>query len=748
MMESQRSPKTNDPGHQADQTDAAAYVDNLDHLLDELQRLDLYLQRAVQSFRQHKPPEKPTEFRGYYISDEEVDRIFARKGEQYPRQDQALTALIHKQAALIMKRVAATTGTGRTLRLLKLIEAFSLGELEKNLVLMTLAPEIDSNYQILYAYLQDDLTCRLPTIDLARRLFCNSLAGQVRLRAILSAAHPLVRNHIFSIVQRPGPSIRGFQDNAVKLDERIVRFLYGLDGLDDRLVQNISIAHWAIPNESTQSIVLNREAAESLNGVVRLANVNAPWLCHLQGPNRVDTLAAALAVCERLRRPMVVFDVAAARAAEIPLTVSLRLILREANLYGAVLYIDGWMESDPPIPAIQSEALAAEAELNAWCLPTIIGSTKSWQPELNSPYRFAQIRLPVPDESLRYKIWQRCLDRYPGLADKADIEQLAGAYRLSEGQIRRATTHAQNLADMRTNGENEVSPADLVAACRVESSRKLLRLALRVTPMRTWSDLVVPADVRFQLEEFCRQVSRRMTVYNDWGFADKFTLGRATVALFTGCSGVGKTLGAEIVAHELGKDLYKVDLSAVVSKYIGETEKNLDSLFAEAHDGSALLFFDECDALFGKRTEIKDAHDKYANTESSFLLMKLEEFEGDVIMATNMSGNIDPAFRRRIRLLVDFPFPDESLRRRIWEGVFPERAPLADDVDFDLLARNFRITGGNIRNVALAAAFRVAENGKPIGMREIILSMKREYRKIGKICDRAEFGPYLELTER
>jgi SpoVK/Ycf46/Vps4 family AAA+-type ATPase len=357
------------------------------------------------------------------------------------------------------------------------------------------------------------------------------------------------------------------------------------------------------------------------------------------------------------------------------------------------------------------------------------------------------VQLPVPNESVRYQIWKLCLDRHHGLTDSTALEQLAGAYRLTEAQIRRATNQAESLAAMRSNGDGHVSAADITAACRMESSRRIVRLALRITPKRTWSDLIVPVDVRLQLEELCRQVRRRMTVYDEWGFADKLTLGKAAIALFTGSSGVGKTLGAEVVARELGKDLYKVDLAAVVSKYIGETEKNLSSVFADAQDGSAVLFFDECDAIFGKRTEIKDAHDKYANTEASFLLMKLEEFEGDVILATNMSGNIDSAFRRRIRLMIDFPFPEESLRRRIWESVFPKRAPLADDVDFDVLARHFRITGGNIRNAALAAAFRASENGGRIGMREIILSLKREYRKIGKICNRAEFGSYFDLTE-
>jgi SpoVK/Ycf46/Vps4 family AAA+-type ATPase len=237
-----------------------------------------------------------------------------------------------------------------------------------------------------------------------------------------------------------------------------------------------------------------------------------------------------------------------------------------------------------------------------------------------------------------------------------------------------------------------------------------------------------------------------LRVYEQWGFERKLSLGKGIVALFSGSSGTGKTFAAEILAGDLGMDLYQIDLSCVVSKYIGETEKNLSRVFQEAQDSNAILFFDEADALFGKRSEVKDAHDRYANIEINYLLQKVEEYEGVIILASNMSKSIDAAFLRRMHFSIEFPFPDEDHRLQIWHGIFPPEAPLETDVDFKFLASNFKITGGNIKNVAVAAAFRAAEEQSRICMKHLIVSLKREYQKLGKVCEESEFGKYYELV--
>ena len=235
-------------------------------------------------------------------------------------------------------------------------------------------------------------------------------------------------------------------------------------------------------------------------------------------------------------------------------------------------------------------------------------------------------------------------------------------------------------------------------------------------------------------------MAHRAQVYQDWGFGAKLNRGRGISALFAGPSGTGKTMAAEVLARHLRLDLYRIDLAGVVSKYIGETERNLRSIFTAAERGGAILFFDEADALFGKRSEVKDSHDRYANIEVNYLLQRMEDFRGLAILATNRKSALDSAFVRRLRFIVDFPFPDAAHRLRIWQSVFPPQADL-QELDVAWLAR-FEIPGGQIRNIALAAAFLAASEGAPIGMLHVMRAARREYAKMDRIVQEADFGPY------
>ncbi len=272
----------------------------------------------------------------------------------------------------------------------------------------------------------------------------------------------------------------------------------------------------------------------------------------------------------------------------------------------------------------------------------------------------------------------------------------------------------------------------LFAEARAQSARRLDKLAARIAPNASWDDLVVPDEVLVQLHELGAWVAHRGRVLGDWGFARRLSRGRGVTALFAGPSGTGKTMAAEVVAAELGLDLYRIDLSGVVSKYIGETEKNLDRIFRAAEDANAVLFFDEADALFGKRSEVRDSHDRYANLEISYLLQKMETYDGVAILATNLRDNLDEAFMRRLAFIVTFPFPDEEERRRIWELVWPAETPLADDLDFDALAAAHRLSGGQIKNAALAAAYLAAGNGGVVAGEHLESALRREYEKLGR----------------
>jgi SpoVK/Ycf46/Vps4 family AAA+-type ATPase len=238
-----------------------------------------------------------------------------------------------------------------------------------------------------------------------------------------------------------------------------------------------------------------------------------------------------------------------------------------------------------------------------------------------------------------------------------------------------------------------------------------------------------------QLDEICARVRHHHRVYDDWGFRRKLGHGRGLHVLFSGPPGTGKTMAAAVIANDLGLSLYRIDLAQVVSKYIGETEKNLERVFVAAEQTNAILFFDEADALFGKRSDVKDAHDRYANIEISYLLQRMEEYAGLAILATNLRQHLDEAFLRRLQVSVEFPFPDEAHRRRIWETLFPRQAPISPDVEFDLLAREIKLAGGNLKNIALAAAFYAAEKGGTIDLTHISRAARREHQKLGRSWD-------------
>jgi SpoVK/Ycf46/Vps4 family AAA+-type ATPase len=307
------------------------------------------------------------------------------------------------------------------------------------------------------------------------------------------------------------------------------------------------------------------------------------------------------------------------------------------------------------------------------------------------------------------------------------LEVLAGQFRLSAETIRAIAE------DMRISRDE---PGELWEACRSTGRRRLDDLAERLRPAAQWDDLVLPEAQLTVLRQIAAHLRQRVRVYDDWGFAARDGRGLGVSALFTGESGTGKTLAAEVLANELGLDLYRIDLSAVVSKYIGETEKNLRRVFDAAEDSGAILLFDEADALFGKRSEVKDSHDRYANIEVSYLLQRMEAYRGLAILTTNMKAALDRAFQRRLRFIVQFPFPDASLREAIWRRVFPVQAPL-DGIDYCQLAR-LNLPGGNIRNIAVNAAFLAAEAGASLSMAHLRRAAQGEGAKLERPLADAE----------
>jgi SpoVK/Ycf46/Vps4 family AAA+-type ATPase len=317
---------------------------------------------------------------------------------------------------------------------------------------------------------------------------------------------------------------------------------------------------------------------------------------------------------------------------------------------------------------------------------------------------------------------------------------LAGRFTLTPGQIQEAVAEAAGPRSGRGRAAREA----LFAAARAQGGDELATLAVKLEPSFGWDDIVLPDDSVAQLRELCARVVQRERVLAEWGFGKRLSLGRGVSALFTGPPGTGKTMAADIVARELRLDLYRVDLAGIISKWIGETEKNLDRIFRAAQN--EILFFDEAEALFGKRTEVRDSHDRYANVEISYLLQKMEEYEGLAILATNRITDLDEAFTRRISHVVRFPLPEVAERARIWESVWPKETPRADDLDLGLLAREVAFSGAEIKNAALAAAFIAAEAGTPVTMEHLLHAVHREYEKTGKSFPESRVAELLEAA--
>ncbi len=695
------------------------FTSSLQHVLAELERIDLLIRAQAQRARQTHAGD--ADFLGLYISEQEVDALLARSAGM-PRW--AATPL-PLEIGLPLERLAQEIGERKAggavdLRLDGLARQFELTPFDVDVLLIALAPEIDTRYERLFGFLHDDVTRRRPSVDLALNLLCARFEDKLAARARFAPGAPLLRwrlVELFDDPSRPQPPLLGRQ---LRADPRIVSHLFGADDLDIRLAPWVRCLD---PEARLAGLVQPAGLQESLRALAMPGAV-----LYLQGPSGVGKETTAEALCGELGLKLLTIDLELLLTDPATFEIVLDLAGREAVLQRTALFWKGFDRLLADDHAAPLKSFLARLKENRG-LVFLAGETP-WE-----PVDFHRIELPAPDQRERVEIWRRTL-----LATDLDLDALAGRFRFTGGQIRDAAAAARRLALLRSPEEGRIEEADLHAACRLQSSRKLSTLAQKITPRRRWSDIVLPPARLEQLGEVAGAIRSRSRVYDEWGFGRRLSLGRGVSALFAGPPGTGKTLAAEILATEMGLDLYKIDLSNVISKYIGETEKNLAKLFDEGRASNAILFFDEADALFGKRTEVRDSHDRYANVEVSFLLQRMEEYEGVVILATNLRKNMDEAFVRRLHFLIDFPFPGEEDRRHIWEGLWPAELPRSADLDLGFMARRFEVAGGNIRNIAVSAAFLAAANGGVVTMDHLIRATQREYQKMGKVVRDGELA--------
>ncbi len=714
-----------------------------DHLQAELEWLRLVLHREVLRLKAANLLSADP-FRGLYLADEQVDAILLDwKAQQRSAPAPGIAELSRRADSLRMEidaRLEEGAAAGTPTPLMRLVELFELTGFECRVLVAAFATEMDLRFETLYAWARNDVTRKSPSIDLALKLLCNEPEEQLRRRDAFRPDGSLFGNYLLRGGDEQHERDSSFLGRSLRIDERIAGFLLGQEGIDHRLAP---FAELSMPAHAYAALYLPEALRVQLWNAAQMQDASILYLC---GPRGAGKRSAAEALCCEAERPLLTADLSQMAGCGVAPAVVLALLQREALLNGADLLLEHAETVAPESAAVDPWAAALARLRPRRGVRVFIASETPWPGVALHTGMWHSFDFPVPSFANRVQLWQQAT-RTSGatLAADVDLELLASRFALTGGAIHQACAEAVCGLQMRGAGESALSAQHLESAARAQSSQGLRRFAQKVDVRAGWESLVLPRHIFRQLRDVCTAERYRQTVYGKWGFDQRLTAGKGLNVLFCGSSGTGKTMAAGIVARELGLDLYRIDLSIVVSKYIGETEKQLNLIFREAKTSNAVLFFDEADALFGKRSEVKDAHDRYANVEIAYLLQKMEEYEGIVILATNLRRNMDDAFMRRIQHVIEFPFPDAEHRERIWKSILPPGAPVAKDIDFGFLARQFELAGGNIRNIALAAAFYAAEEGAPIRMEHCVVATALEMQKTGRLPSRAEFRDYYDL---
>jgi hypothetical protein len=635
-----------------------------------------------------------------------------------PAADPAVLASIEESIAAagadLRRLEEELTDEERSPALASLAKLVDLTPLETRVLLLAAAPALDPAFARAYAELNADGGRDHATLGLALAVLVDDPAERLAGFDILLPERPL---RALRLLELDGDERDPLALRPLTVDERMVGFLRGASRLDARLHAVLRPVAAAPAGEST-----DRLAAEVVQGLARQSD---RWL----GVNLVGgtgtTRAVAELVCARLGLRLFAVDLG--RMAErTPHERGLLVALlgREAVLAGLAVLVDtSEVEHGSPAAAVVDELTdGVSAQL-------FVTGTERWPSDAS--LQIAHVARPSRHEQA--DMWRDALSAYDHSLN-GEVDAIVQQFDLGPSAIAEAVERAA----ARTGGE--ITGTALWRSCRDHASAVLDDLAVPITPAYGWDDIVVGDDVRAQLRELADQVEQRSRVYETWGFGRHLARGRGITALFAGPSGTGKTMAAEILAGHLDLELHRIDLAGVVSKYVGETEKNLRRVFEAAEQRGTILFFDEADALFGTRTQIRDSHDRYANVEINYLLQRMEDYAGLAVLATNRRDALDNAFLRRLRFVVEFPFPDVEDRRRIWERVFPAEAAL-DEIDFSFLAQ-LELTGASIRSIAINGAFLAAAAGAPITMPDLMRAAAREYAKLSKPVSSAEFGRY------
>jgi SpoVK/Ycf46/Vps4 family AAA+-type ATPase len=695
----------------APQAGGAGTVQPSDPLGQALQVLDQVLTLAVEAQAQVLGPASLLDpWRGLHLDAADVKRLLGGstlKGEPGVADTLAAAAL----------RVPQLASAAQWLRLTSFDLAVSL---------VVLAPDVDLRYERLYGYLQDDLSRRRPTLDLLARLLSPSVAERQSLLQRFDDNAPLVAQGLVEPVDEGAAT--SWLARTWRLRPMWLHWLLGQEGLRGPLQGSAHL----LPS-ATVALDLCVAEADTVDllgqRIAQAQHTNRPLRVALQGPHGSGKFVLAQALSSALGMSLLVIDVRGwISPSEWP--AWMREVRCAASLCNALPYLHGVDALGRQSPQALRALMDGLAGPRGWF---VLSTTQAMPPLHAQSLHVLRVAMTLPTADRRERLWKRALTRHALPADEGAVRDVSGRFALSAAQIEQAVADlAESAPPSDLQSKKTADYPRLAAVARRQSGAALASLAQRIEPKASFNTLVTAPEVLAQLREMSQRMAAREQVRRDWGGHSVHARSVGVSALFAGPSGTGKTLAVEAVAFELGLDLVRIDLATVVSKYIGETEKNLDAVFTAAESANAVLFFDEADALFGKRSEVKDAHDRYANLEVAYLLQRMEQFDGLAVLATNLRQNLDEAFTRRLTFCINFPFPEAQERKLLWEQLWPPKAPRADDVDLAFLAREHRLSGGNIRNAVLAAAHLAVGEGQAIHQRHLAHAIRREFQKMGR----------------
>lgn len=658
---------------------------------------------------------------GLVVSREEFEHNLAKAAQrgllsQLTGEEREQVELTRSAIVLRLER------TGEALPLLELFRRCGLDDFQQGCVVLAYLVTVDRKYEKLFAYLQDDVTSRAPGTALAVQLLLPAEGSVEEYLARFAGRDGFTR--LFDPEQ--------LEQGRLVLRETVTEFLATgtIANRPGRTLFDGGVKRPARPLE------IQGEIARSLDVVL---DDPAPCCVLITGQPGSGKRFQVEHLMARRKKRCVFADLEGEsweRAAE---EAALAATLTDAYL--CLYHLDRSSEGAehvPPSPRMM-ETLAAlsigrEKRFFLSALPT--GA------RLNTLE--VELEIPPVTQQERLELFRSAL-REAGLSGDFTPEELAAKFSFTPRQVRMACEQAIGLS--RLMGGGVVTGSMIHQCCYRQVVHKLGDLASRVPAAYTWEDVVMPEETKRLLRHACGHIRYQHKVYCQWGFDRKVSYGRGLSLLFAGAPGTGKTMCAQVIANQLNMELYKINISQVVSKYIGETEKNLRAVFTEAKNSGCILFFDECDALFGKRSEVKDSHDRNANVEVAYLLQQIEEYDGVCILATNLIGNIDAAFMRRITYVIRFPFPEPPVREEIYRRMLPAQAPVAGDIDWAFLAEKFQLSGGHIKNIVLSAAFMAAGEDAPICMRHLLRAAVNELKKNDIVVVREQMQEYADLLE-